>query len=138
MVLKRARWAKPDIEAAVKNLDESDEVLRGNAVRAFCPCRAGWNAFEQHVDVVIRHLADPSRAVRKNALHVFEDAVRMQSREDLQYYVEDGEEKIGEKRACARYRSMEERLQARRDKRNRRYKGRKPSRSQAWLHFYAV
>jgi hypothetical protein len=37
MVLKRARWAKPDIERAVKEVQLSDEVLRGSAVSAFCP-----------------------------------------------------------------------------------------------------
>jgi hypothetical protein len=42
--------------------------------------------------------------------------------EDLQYFVEEGEEKLGEKRAGARYRSMEQRLLARRDKRNTRSK----------------
>lgn len=122
MVLKRSRWPKPDIDRAVADLDVSNEVLRGNAVRAFCPCRAGWREFEQHVDLVIRRLRDPSRIVRRNALHVFEDAVRMQLAEDLQYYVEHGEEKIGEKRACARYRSMADRLAARRERRNRRRK----------------
>jgi hypothetical protein len=121
MVLKRARWPKPDIERAVADLEVNDEVLRGNAVRAFCPCHAGWSDFEQHINLVTRGLRDPSRIVRRNALHVFDDAVRMQLAADLHYYVEDGEEKIGEKRACARYRSMAERLEARREKRNRRY-----------------
>jgi len=46
---------------------------------------------------------------------VFEDAARMQSRGDLEYCVEAGEKKIGEKRA-SRFRSMEQRLEARRDR----------------------
>lgn len=124
MVLKRSRWSKPDIERAVADSEVSDEVLRGSAVCAFCPCRAGWSDFEQHINLVTRGLRDPSHIVRRNALHVFEDAVRMQLAEDLQYYIEDGEEKIGEKRASARYRSMEQRLEARREKRNRRFKKR--------------
>src|ERR1043165_4000065 len=124
MVLKLSRWPKPDIERAVADSEVSDDVLRGSAVRAFCPCRAGWSDFEQHVNVVTRGLKDPSRIVRRNALPVFEDAVRMQLAEDLRYYVEDGAEKIGEKRASARYRSMEQRLEARREKRTRRYKKR--------------
>lgn len=122
MALKRARWPKPDIERAVTDLEVSDEMLRGSAVRAFCPCHAGWSAFEEHVSLVLRGLRDSSRIVRRNALHVFEDAARMQLAEDLLYYIEDGEEKIGERRACARYRSMEQRLEARRDKRNNRCK----------------
>lgn len=124
MVLKRARWAKPDIERAVTEAQVSDEVVRGSAVRTFCPCHAGWSAFEEHIDVVTRGLRDSSRIVRRNALHVFDDAARMQLAEDLRYCVEDGEEKIGEKRACARYRSMEQRLFARREKRNARSKKR--------------
>ena len=123
MVLKRSRWPKPDIERAVADSEVSEEVLRGDAVRAFCPCRAGWSDFEQHINLVTRGLRDPSRIVRRNALHVFEDAVRMQLAEDLQYYIEDGEEKLSEKRASA-YRSMEQRLEARREKRNRRFKKR--------------
>lgn len=124
MVAKRSRWAKPDLERAVTELDVSDDVLRGSAVRAFCPCRSGWSAFEQHVNLVIRRLRDPSRIVRLNALHVLEDAVRMQATGDFQYYMANGQEKIGEKRACARYRSMEQRLEAITEKRNRRYKKR--------------
>jgi len=123
MVLKRSRWPKPDIERAVADSEVSEEVLRGDAVRAFCPCRAGWSDFEQHINLVTRGLRDSSRIVRRNALHVFEDAVRMQLAEDLQYYIEDGEEKLGEKRASG-YRSMEQRLEARREKRNRRFKKR--------------
>lgn len=128
MVLKRARWPKPDIEAAVKDLNTSDDVLRSHAVRAFCPCHGDWSSFEEHVGQLMRGIRDPSRIVRKNALHVFDDAMRLQLAEELHYYVADGEEKIGEKRACARYRSMPERLEARREKRNKRYK--KRSRSQ--------
>lgn len=124
MVLKRARWAKPDIERAVIEAQVSDEVLRGSAVRAFCPCHAGWSAFEDHIDIVTRGLRDSSRIVRRNALHVFEDAARMQLAEDLQFCIEKGEEKLEEKRACARYRSMEQRLFARREKRNARSKKR--------------
>ena len=123
MVLKRSRWPKPDIERAVADSEVSEEVLRGDAVRAFCPCRAGWSDFEQHINLVTRGLRDSSRIVRRNALHVFEDAVRMQLAEDLQYYIEDGEEKLGEKRASG-HRSMEQRLEARREKRNRRFKKR--------------
>ncbi len=124
MVLKRARWAKPDIERALTGLEVSDEVTRADAVCAFCPCRAGWSAFEEHVPRVIRSLRDPSRIVRRNALHVFEDAARMQAAEDLRYYVDGVEEKIGEKRACARYRSMEQRFEAIKEKRSRKLKKR--------------
>ena len=82
------------------------ETFDRYAVRYLCPCHAGWELFEQHVGVLNRLLKDPSDVVRRHALHVFEDAARMQSRGDLEYCVEAGEKKIGEKRA-SRFRSME-------------------------------
>jgi hypothetical protein len=119
MVAKRvARWARPDIRRVEAELEVTDEALRGDAVRALCPCHAGWDLFEQHVGDVFRALRDPSRVVRRHALHVFEDAARMQSAGDLQYSIEPGEEKIREKRGRY-FRSMEERLQARRDRKIR-------------------
>src|SRR5215207_837340 len=112
MVAKRSRWPVPEVESLLPDLQSPDEEARGGAVRALCPCHAGWEAFEAHVGEVLRLLRDPSRAVRAHALHVFEDAARMCSAADLDYYREDGEERIGEKRA-AHFRSMEQRLEAR-------------------------
>ncbi len=122
MVAKRSRWAVPDIERCLTDVHSTDEDARGRGVRGFCPCHAGWEAFEAHVGEVLRAMRDPSRAVRAQALHVFEDATRMCSAADLGYYKEDGEERIGEKRA--RFRSMEERLEARRAGKVRRRKRR--------------
>ena len=122
---KVARWAKPDIKNLVADTQASDEDVRGEGVRSFCPCHAGWEVFEQNIRVVLRHLRDPNRAERAHALHVFEDAARMQTAADLSYYVEPGEERIGEKRACARYRSIQERLEARRERKIRKSKRRR-------------
>jgi hypothetical protein len=119
---RAARWARPDIKTILGNLNQSDEVMRGDAVRYLCPCHAGWELFEQHVGVLNRLLKDPSDVVRRHALHVFEDAARLQSRGDLEYCVEAGEKKIGEKRA-SRFRSMEQRLEARRDRKISKRKG---------------
>ena len=120
MVAKRSRWPVPDVESQLPDLKSPDEEARGNAVRAFCPCHAGWEPFEAHVGEVLRAMRDPSRAVRAGALHVFEDAAKMHREADLAYYEkEEGEERIGEKRAQGS-RSMAERLEARRDKRARR------------------
>lgn len=110
---RAARWARPDIKTILGNLNVSDEAVRGDAVRYLCPCHAGWELFEEHVGVLNRLLKDPSDVVRRHALHVFEDAARMQSRGDLEYCVEADEEKIGEKRTSC-YRSMEQRFEARR------------------------
>ena len=123
MVSKRERWAAPDIKRLLPDLQSPDAETRGDAVRGLCPCHAGWEAFEAHVGEVLRMLRDPSRAVRAQALHVFGDATRMCETDDLDYYKEDGEERIGEKRAQG-FRSMEQRLEARRNSRIRRRKHR--------------
>jgi hypothetical protein len=121
MVAKRERWAKPDVKQIEAELQSKDEVVRSHGVSGLCPCYAGWDLFEKQVGVVIKSLRDPSRAVRRNALHVFEDAAVMQSREDLKYYLEPGQEKIGEKRAL-HFRPKERRLEPRA---NRKFKRRK-------------
>jgi len=115
MVQKRSRWAAPDVEKLLPNLQSADEEARGRAVRGLCPCHAGWEVFEGHVSDLLRMLRDPSRDVRAHALHVFEDAARMQLAEDLSYYLEAGEEQIGEKRA-GHFPSIVERLQAMRSR----------------------
>jgi len=112
VVRKRERWAKPDVNKIEADLQSKDEVVRGRGVGGLCPCHCDWDLFEQKVDVLIRSLRDPSRAVRRMALHVFADAAIMQSKEELKYYLESGEENIGEKRAL-HFRSMEQSLEAR-------------------------
>jgi hypothetical protein len=121
---KLRRWARPDLNDVISDLQVSDEMRRGDAVRSFCPCHAGWEVFEQHVSEVLHSLKVGSRVVRAHALHVFDDAARMQSADDLRYSLEPGEKKLDEKRACSRFRSMEERLEARREKRIRKLKSR--------------
>lgn len=95
MVAKRARWATSNIERRLPDLQSPDEVVRGDVARSLCPCHAGWETFEQNVRLVFRLLRDPSHVVRAHALHVFEDAARMHAAEDLRYYLEAGEEKLG-------------------------------------------
>jgi len=112
MVAKRERWAKPDVKKIEADLQATDEILRSHGVRGLCPCHGARDVLEQKVDVLMRSLRDPSRVVRRMALHVFDDAAIMQSKEELKYYLEPGEEKIGEKRAL-HFRSMEQRLEAR-------------------------
>lgn len=68
-----------DLECLLVNLQSPDEAVRAKAVRSLCPCRAGWQLFERHMDIVARLKKDPSLAVRTHALHVFEDAGEMQS-----------------------------------------------------------
>ena len=124
---KMASWPRPDINDLVGRNRVPGDSIPGDAVRSFCPCHAGWELFEQNVVAVLRHLRDPDRRVRADALHVFEDAARMQLAADLKYSVEPGETKIGEKRASGRYRSIQERLEARRERKRRRQKPRRGS-----------
>ena len=120
---RAARWARPDSKTIIGNLKVSDEGVRGDAVRYFCPCHSGWELFEEQVSVLTKLLKDPSAAVRRQALHVFEDANRMHSRSDLDYYLEPGEEKIKDKRP-SRLRSMETRSEVLRDRRVKKRKRR--------------
>lgn len=124
MVTRNTPQATIDHQFLPPDLKASEEGMRDDGVRSFCPCHAGWEVFEKNVSLVLRSLRDPSRVVRAHALHVFEDAARMQSASDLRYYVEAGDERLDEKRACSRFRSMEERLEARRNKRISQHKGR--------------
>jgi hypothetical protein len=120
-MVKRAGSGTPENERLFADLEVSNDAVRG--VRSLCPCHAGWEVFEENVSVVLRLLRDPNHVVRAHALHVFEDAARMQATEDLQYYLEAGEERIGEKRAAG-FRSMEDRLEARRNRKLRKRKKR--------------
>lgn len=127
MVAKRSRWKLTDAESSLPDLKSPDDEARRHAVGAFCPCHAGWEVFESHVGEVMRAMRDPSRFVRAGALHVFDDAAKMQREADLGYYQadeEDGKARIGEKRA-QRFRSMAERLEARKGNRERRRKRRR-------------
>jgi hypothetical protein len=49
-------------------------AARGCAVRTLCPCRTGWDAYQDHLNDVRALCKDEDRVVRVNALHVQEDA----------------------------------------------------------------
>ena len=119
MVQKRSGRVAADVEKPLPNLESADEEARGNAVRGLCPCHAGWEVFEGHVSDVLRMLKDPSRVVRAHALHVFEDAARMQLAADLSYYLEAGEERIVR---AGHFPSIVERLKAKGGRKGRRRK----------------
>jgi len=131
MVAKRERWAKPDVNQIETDLQATDEVARSHGVRGLCPCHGARDVLEQKVDVLMRSMRDPSRIVRRMALHVFYDAVIMQSKEELKHYLEPGDEKIGEKRAM-HFRSMEQRLEARANRKLERHKKRNRTSHREW------
>jgi hypothetical protein len=68
-----------DPEQLRSELRSSDENVRARAVRALCPCHAGWKPFEQNLELVSQLQKDASPIVRAAALHVFEDAAEIQS-----------------------------------------------------------
>ena len=103
------------------NQRERDENTAPQTAEVVCPCYAGWEAFEKNVRVVLSKLKAGTRSERAYALHVFDDAMRIQSKEDLESALEPGEYMLDEKRAC-HFRSMEERMEARRDRLIRRRK----------------
>jgi hypothetical protein len=63
-------------------MDSPDEVLRARAAREICPCRAGFEAYESHLDELKALQKDPSMKVGLAALHVEKDALQAQRRLD--------------------------------------------------------
>jgi hypothetical protein len=96
---KRAACVAVDPERLLSDLQSPVETVRAKAIRSLCPCHAGWEAFEQLIGVVSRLTQDSSPAVRAHALHVYEDALKIQSIEDFGHRLETVEEKLRQKRA---------------------------------------
>jgi hypothetical protein len=94
-----------NLEGILLDLQSQDETVRAKAVHDLCPCHAGWDGFEQLIGVVLRLTHDRSPAVRAGALHVYHDAVRIQSLEDSAHRLEAVEEELCRKHA---FRSGEE------------------------------
>jgi hypothetical protein len=78
---ERARAAEVDPERLMAELRAPDEATRAKAVRSVCPCRLGWETFQETMDTLKECAKDSSPHVRAQALHVFEDAYGMQARE---------------------------------------------------------
>src|SRR5437879_2662144 len=72
---------EPDVNQIVANFKAPDDATRGKAVRQVCPCRMGWEVFQETMEDLSKMTKDPSPYVRAQALHVFEDAYGMQSME---------------------------------------------------------
>ena len=132
MAKKHDACAEIDLERLLADLQSPDEDVRGDAVRSLCPCHAGWEVFEQHVLVVQRLMRDRSRAVRAQALHVFEDAARMQLARDINYFLQDVEEAARKKLASRFPHEDAERVAARKIWIKRREKGGAVRRNRPW------
>jgi hypothetical protein len=77
----RTTEVEVDLNRLIADLQAADEATRAKATRAVCPCRLGWGVFQQTMDTLKERIKDPSPQVRAQALHVFEDAYGIQSRE---------------------------------------------------------
>lgn len=76
---KHEKCGVVDKTRLLSDLQSSDETVRLNAARSLCPCRAGWEVFEQYMGIVAGMKKDPSPEVRAVALHLFQDADEMDS-----------------------------------------------------------
>jgi len=112
-----------DHELVLSEFRSPDEHVRAKAVSSLCPCRNGWEQFERHVNLVSRLTKDSCRAVRAKALHVFDDAVLIQSIEDAEYRFQIVEDLLRKKRA-ARFRMGEADVEVRRSGRFKKRRGR--------------
>lgn len=109
-------------ELLLADLQSPDEAVRAKAVGSLCPCDKGWELFEKHVEVVSQLTKDSSPAVRASALHVFDDAVHIQSIGDAEYRFQSVEDKLRKKRAPL-FRSEETEVEVRRSGRFKKRKG---------------
>jgi hypothetical protein len=78
---ERLRTARDvDLERVLAGLNSPDEAVRAQAVRSLCPCRVGYSIYQCYAGEVKRLQKDPSELVRKAALHVEEDAFRLEQK----------------------------------------------------------
>lgn len=68
-----------DTQHLLEELHAEDAEMRAKAVRSVCPCRLGFEVFEQCLSTVAEMQKDPDPTVRAAALHVFEDGYEMMS-----------------------------------------------------------
>jgi hypothetical protein len=86
------------------------------------PLPYGWELFERYVDIASQLTKDSCPAVRAGALHIFEDAVLIQSIGDAEYRFQSVEDTLRKKRA-PQLRSEEAEIEVRRSGRFKKRKG---------------
>jgi hypothetical protein len=72
--MRKGAVPRPDIDG----LSAESAAARGRAVRTLCPCRTGWDSYQDRLDDVGALCKDEDPVVRANALHVQEDAALME------------------------------------------------------------
>lgn len=67
-----------EVESIFARLQSYDECTRADAVQQICPCRTPVEVFRQLRKAAKRLQHDPSPLVRANALHIEEDARKVE------------------------------------------------------------
>ena len=111
-----------DPEILLSGLQSSDERVRVKALGSLCPCRNGWELFEQHVAIVSQLTKDSRPEIRALALHIFRDAALIQSIGDAEYRFQSVEDVLRKKRT-PRSRGEEAQFEVRRSGRFKKRKG---------------
>lgn len=111
-----------DHELLLSEFQSPDELVRAEAIGSVCPCRNGWELFEQHVNLISRLTKDRCRLVRACALHVFHDAMLIQSIGDAEYRFQTVEDMLRKKRG-PRFRSRKAEIEVRRSGRFKKRQG---------------
>lgn len=96
---RKRKCDEVDRELLLSDLHSPDEFVRGKAVSSLCPCRNGWELFEQHVNIVSQLTKDSSPSVRAIALHVIHDAGLLQSIGDAEHRFQSVEDLLRKKHA---------------------------------------
>ena len=83
------------------DLQSADELVRTRALGSLCPCRKGWELFEQHVKSIYLLTKNQSPSIRARGLHILADAVLLQSIEDADYRFQTVEDVLRKKRVAS-------------------------------------
>src|ERR1041384_3160393 len=94
---RKSKAAGVDRDLLLADLQSPYELVRGKAVSSLCPCRSGWELFQQHVHIVSRLTKDSSPSVRAMALHVIQDAALIQSIGDAEHRFQSVEDVLRKK-----------------------------------------
>ncbi|MBW3623117.1 MAG: hypothetical protein KY468_06865 [Armatimonadetes bacterium] len=68
-----------DLDRILAGLQAPEETIRAKAVSQICPCRMGWEGYQQAMEVVAALQKDPSPLVRGAARHVVLESFQMVS-----------------------------------------------------------
>lgn len=103
---QKKKKADLEREQLLSDLQSPDEFVRAKALGSLCPCRNGWELFEEHVKIVSQLTKDSCPEIRAGALHIFEDAALIQSIGDAEYRFQSVEDVLRKKRASGSRREV--------------------------------